>query len=153
MHEHDVGPYFERLFDHLPLMVFVKHAADLRFAFLNQAAEELIGHPREVLLGKTDHDVFPAEQADFFTTRDRSVLDSGELDEVEEPIETTTGPRWLRTRKVALTDEQGAPVFLLGISEDITERKERQAALAAKSRALEETLAQLMALEPLAVSG
>jgi PAS domain S-box-containing protein len=139
--------------EHVPMMVFVKHADDLRFALWNRAGAELIGHAREDLLGKTDHDFFPQAQADFFTARDREVLDSGALVAVEEPIETAHGPRQLFTKKIPIFDDDGAPRFLLGVSEDITERKAREAALAAKSRALEETLAQLIALEPLAVTG
>lgn len=152
-HAAEVAPYFGSLLDHLPLMVFVKRAADLRFVFVNKAAEQLMGHSREALLGKTDTDFFPAEQAAFFNARDREVLDSGELSVVEEPIDTPAGQRWLRTRKVALTGDDGTPRYLLGISADITEARAAGDALKSKSRALEEALAQLMALEPLAVTG
>ena len=116
-------PHLLRLLDNLPLMVFAKHAHDLRFAFINRAGAELIGVPANQLLGKTDHDFFPQAQADHFVARDRQVIASGELDIVEEPIETASGARTLRTRKVVLTDEDGAPQFLLGISEDITEAR------------------------------
>jgi light-regulated signal transduction histidine kinase (bacteriophytochrome) len=45
------------------------------------------------------------------------------LDIPEEPIETGRGRRWLHTKKVPIKDDAGGPVFLLGISEDITQRK------------------------------
>ncbi len=51
------------------------------------------------------------------------------LDIPEEPIATKNGQRWLHTRKVPLLDEAGRPRYLLGISEDITERKRNAEAL------------------------
>ena len=113
-----------QIVENLPNMVFVKDAEDLRFVLFNRAGEELIGHDRADLLGKNDYDLFPAEQADFFTAKDREVLDSGRpLDIPEEPIETPTGRRWLHTKKVPLLGADGTPQYLLGISEDITERR------------------------------
>ena len=111
--------------EHIPNMIFLKNAADLRFAFLNRAGEDLLGYTRQELLGKTDYDLFPNEQADMFTSKDRQVLTGREmLDVHEEPIHTRIrGTRILHTKKVPLTDGQGRPQFLLGISEDITDQK------------------------------
>jgi two-component system, OmpR family, phosphate regulon sensor histidine kinase PhoR len=42
----------------------------------------------------------------------------------EESIQTKCkGERWLHTKKIPICDPQGAPQYLLGISEDITDRK------------------------------
>ena len=51
---------------------------------------------------------------------------SGEgLDIPEEDIDTVAlGKRWLHTRKVPILDDQGQPVYLLGISDDITDVKQ-----------------------------
>ena len=48
--------------------------------------------------------------------------------DLEEPIDTANGRRWLHTRKVPILQPDGKPLFLLGISEDITERKEAEEA-------------------------
>lgn len=111
--------------ENIPNMIFLKHAADLRFALINKAGEQLLGIDRSDLIGKNDYDFFLKEQADFFTRNDRGVLDSTEvLDIPEEPIETRQlGKRFLHTKKLALRDHEGKPEFLLGISEDITEAK------------------------------
>ena len=46
------------------------------------------------------------------------------VDIPEEPIQTRhQGVRFLHTKKVPILDPSGQPLYLLGISEDITERK------------------------------
>ncbi|MEA2613732.1 MAG: hypothetical protein QOI52_1691, partial [Chloroflexota bacterium] len=120
--------FLESVLENLPTMVFVKEAEELRFVRFNQAGVDLIGIPREELIGKNDHDFFSEQEADHFNDDDRAVLASGEiLDIPEEPIETAgNGSRILHTRKIAIRDEHGEPRYLLGISEDITDRKHAQ---------------------------
>ncbi|MDP2694470.1 MAG: PAS domain S-box protein [Gallionella sp.] len=120
----------DSIVDNIPSMVFLKRASDLRFVLFNRAGEALVGHSRNELLGRNDYDFFPKEQADFFTGKDRATLEQGGITDIpEEPIETSSGSRILHTKKLALRDEQGQPQYLLGISEDITERKQIEAAL------------------------
>ncbi|TAJ08793.1 MAG: PAS domain S-box protein [Nitrospirae bacterium] len=111
--------------EHSPNMFFVKDAQDLRFVLFNKAGEELVGYKREEMIGKNDYDFFPKDEADFFTAKDREVLASGRLLEIpEEPIQTRhKGLRYLRTLKVPILDQEGRPRYLLGLSEDITDRK------------------------------
>jgi PAS domain S-box-containing protein len=116
----------EAVVENVPLMIFLKEAVDLRFVIFNRAGEELLGYDRKVLLGKSDLDLFPPVQAAHFMAKDREVLDgeSDILDIPEEPILTAKkGQRLLHTRKVCIKGADGATKYLLGISEDITERK------------------------------
>lgn len=117
--------FLDKVVENIPNMLFVKEANELRFVRFNKAGEELIDVPRTELIGKNDYDFFPKDQADFFTKKDREVFTSGELLDIpEEPIETQKkGTRLLHTKKVPIYDEGGNPRFLLGISEDITEKK------------------------------
>jgi PAS domain S-box-containing protein len=119
--------FLNSIVDNIPSMVFIKDARDLRFVRVNRSGERLLGLTNQDLVGKNDHDVFPESQADFFTRKDREVLESGiELNIPEEEIDTaSTGKRWLHTRKVPILDETGQPIYLLGISVDITESKQR----------------------------
>jgi len=83
--------YLDAIIENIPNMVFVKDAKDLRFTLFNRAGEELIGAPRDVLIGKSDFDFVPREQAEAFTTKDREVLrQTGLVDIWEEPIDTAT---------------------------------------------------------------
>jgi len=115
----------------IPAMVFLKRASDLRFEMFNYAGEELLGLEQTALLGKSDHDFFPPEQAGGFAAKDREVLDSGlPLDIPQETIRARNGePRILHTRKIGIYDDAGKPTHLLGISLDITEQKLAEAAL------------------------
>lgn len=117
---------FEAVVENVPLMIFLKEATDLRFLLLNRAGEELLGYDRTEFLGKSDLDLFPPEQAANFMAKDREVLESEScvVDIPEEPVLTAKkGERHLHTRKVCIRGADGAMKYLLGISEDITERK------------------------------
>ncbi|SEM16091.1 PAS domain S-box-containing protein [Syntrophus gentianae] len=116
--------FLSSIIENIPDMIFIKDAKDLRFIRFNRAGENLLGFKREELIGKSDYDFFPREQADFFTKNDREVLDSGQpCDIPEEPIASRSGKRILHTQKIPIPDKDGNPAYLLGISEDITERK------------------------------
>ncbi|MBX3205002.1 MAG: PAS domain-containing protein [Labilithrix sp.] len=116
--------------ENIPHMLFVKDAERLAFALFNRAGEDLLGLSRDALLGKTDYDLFPEADAAFFQKKDRETLDGKLLVDIEEePLQTERGVRWLHTKKVPILDAEGRPQFLLGISEDITERKLADAAL------------------------
>ncbi|MEQ1563659.1 MAG: PAS domain S-box protein, partial [Nitrospiraceae bacterium] len=132
--------FIESMFEHLPNMVFVKDAKDLRFVRLNKAGEELLGYSRSDLLGKNDYDFFSKEEADFFTAKDREALSGGRLVNIpEETIQSKTkGLCLLHTKKIPICDSLGTPQYLLGISEDITQRKEIEVALVSARLAAEE---------------
>ncbi|MEI7639447.1 MAG: HD domain-containing phosphohydrolase [Syntrophus sp. (in: bacteria)] len=119
----------EAVVENVPLMIFLKEATDLRFVIFNRAGEELLGYDRSDLMGKNNLDLFPPEQAVQFMAKDREVLDGevGMLDIPEESILTAKkGQRLLHTRKVCIRGSDEATKYLLGISEDITERKQAE---------------------------
>jgi PAS domain S-box-containing protein len=116
--------FLDTIIENIPAMVFVKDAETLRYERFNRAGEALTGVSQEALLGKNDYDLFPVEQARFFQEKDREVLRNRQLVDIpEEPIATPQGQRWLHTKKIPILGPAGEPRYLLGISEDITDRK------------------------------
>lgn len=120
--------FLDAVIENIPDMIFVKDARELRFIRFNKAGLDLLGSALDDLIGKNDYDFFPPEQAKFFIQKDRQVLNEKiTVDIPEEPIETrANGRRILHTKKVPILDSNGDPEYLLGISEDITERKQAQ---------------------------
>lgn len=123
--------FFSSIVEQIPHMVFIKSPGDLRFLRINTAGEKLLGYARDELIGKNDYDFFSREQANFFIAKDREVLETGmELDVAEEEIDTgNLGKRYLHTKKVPIKDTKGKSIFLLGISEDITDRRNAEVQL------------------------
>lgn len=116
--------FLDSVVENIPNMIFVKDARDLSFIRFNKAGEELLGYKRESLIGKNDYDFFTKEEADFFTDKDRKVLESKKLLDIpEEAMKTENNEtRILHTQKIPILDNAGEPSFLLGISEDITDK-------------------------------
>lgn len=139
--------FLDSIIENIPDMIFIKDANDLKFVRLNAAGEDLLGYSRQQLLGKNDSDFFPAAESESFRSRDMKVLGgSGRIDIAEEPIHTShKGVRLLRTKKVAVLDENGAPTHLLGISEDVTEKKELEKKIIALNATLQLRAAELEA--------
>ena len=126
MREHQIE--LDTIIDNLPLMLFMQDARDLRLIRINKAGIELIGQSPVQLLGKSDFDLFKEEQASRFTAVDHKVLrDPGLVDISEAMINTSRGQRTVNTRKVAICGTDGNPKYLVGLSEDITERKQTEA--------------------------
>ena len=134
--------FLESVLNALPVGVAAKDATDLRFVLWNPMLATLLGVTPENALGKTDHDFFPPEQAELFTRKDREVLDSGQiLDIPEEKVSTQSGEtRILHTKKTAVLDENNHPLYLLAITEDITDRKRAETQLAEQQRTLKAIL-------------
>ena len=147
----------EAVVDNLPVALFAKDASDdFRFILWNKKQEEVTTIPREKALGKTDHDLFSQESADYFREMDQSVIDRGKLVDIpEEIIDTEKGGEiFLRTVKVPIKRPNRS--VLVGISEDITERvrgreqlEKLNRNLTEKNRELEETQLQLIQAEKL----
>jgi PAS domain S-box-containing protein len=134
----NLNRFLDSIIEHIPAMIFMKNAKDLRFERFNRAGEKLLGRAREELIGKNDYDFFPREQADFFVNKDREVLRQKKLQDVlEEPIQTPRGTRWLQTTKIPLLGPSGEAEHLLGISLDITERKQAEEVLRTSHEELE----------------
>ncbi|HVR00570.1 MAG TPA: ATP-binding protein [Polyangia bacterium] len=119
-----LNSFLDSIIEHIPAMVFVKDAETLRYERFNRACEVVTGLSSQNILGRSDLDCFPEDMARSFQQTDRAVLQSRQpVDIPEEAIQTVNGVRWLHTKKIPILGPSGEPRYLLGISEDITDRK------------------------------
>jgi PAS domain S-box-containing protein len=84
------------------------------------------------LIGRTDHDFYPAESADQYRREELEIMRSGRalVDHEEDVYYSLNGTTaYLLTTKVPLRDERGEVVGIIGINQDITRRKEGEKAL------------------------
>ena len=114
----------DSIVENLPSMLFVKDAKDHRYVEWNKAAEELTGLLKADMLGKDDFSFWPKDEAQFFIDKDKEVIKNKKLFDIpEEPLTTKhKGIRTLHTRKIPIYDENGEAKYLLGMSEDITDK-------------------------------
>lgn len=135
--------FLETVLEHVAHPVFVKDP-EFRFVFVNQALCDMVGHTREELLGKTDYEFFPRDEADFFRAKDRAVFEGRvEVHIEQEDITDAAGTRHvLATTKVPMLNRVGEAAYLVGIIHDITQLKIAEDALRAYSQDLEERVAE-----------
>ncbi len=122
--------FLESVLKTLPVAVIAKEAKELRYVLWNPAAEEVLGATAKDMMGKNAYDLLALEQAEAMIEHDRQVLKSNRIIDIPEASVMTNGEaRILHTKKTAVFDEDGKPQYLLAITEDITERKQAEAAL------------------------
>lgn len=119
--------FLQQIIDASPSMIFVKDY-DSRFVLANPMVAKIYNTTPENLIGKNDSDFdLLLSEVEHFRQSDRNVIDSGQPLHLEEPITGPSGEtRWLQTTKVPVVSADGQSRFVLGISTDITERKQNE---------------------------
>jgi PAS domain S-box-containing protein len=112
----------QAMLDRSPSLIFLK---DLQGRYLdaNLQFERTFHLSRQDIVGKTDHDIFPTEQATAFRTNDLKVLEAGRSLQFEEVALYDDGPHTSIVSKFPLRRLDGTPYAICGITTDITERK------------------------------
>ena len=132
--------------DTIPHRVFWK---DLNRVYqgCNSSFAEVAGvGPPINIVGKSDHDLaWTTETADCFREGDRRVMESNtpELNVVEPHLQADGTVAWLETSKLPLHDADGKVMGLLGVCQNITDRKHAETQLSQRTAELEQTLQEL----------
>jgi PAS domain S-box-containing protein len=119
--------FLDSVIDSVSDPIFVKDRQH-RWTLLNDAFCNFIGKPREALIGKSDYDFFPDEEADVFWAKDELVFESKESNLNEERFTSADGEEHhIQTRKTPFVAGDGREM-LVGIIRDISDLKRYEAA-------------------------
>ncbi|MEO8206193.1 MAG: PAS domain S-box protein, partial [Chthoniobacterales bacterium] len=114
------------LIDTIPDLIFFK---DRNSAFLgcNKAFEKHVGVPEKGLIGQTDYDIVPRDLAEQYRSKDKELLATGRTICTEDWIPSKNGEGgYYETVKAPYFGPDGESLGLIGVSRDITERKQAQ---------------------------
>ena len=118
----------EAFLEHIPDNVYFKDR-DSRFVCISRAMADYLGlaSPAQAL-GKADSDIFSSEHADQAFADEQQIIRTGESKTGIEEKETWPDGResWALTTKVPLKDRHGKIIGTMGISHNITDRKESE---------------------------
>ncbi len=125
------------IIENLPAILFTKDAQG-RHLMVNRHFEEGVGVSRDIAIGRTDREIFPADAAQSIMEMDRRVLDGKAPMTFEERVPHPDGQLHdYLTTKVPLLNSQGEAHSLIGIATDITYLKKLHAELAQALNAAE----------------
>jgi rsbT co-antagonist protein RsbR len=137
----------QTVFDTIPDPIFVKDL-EHRWIACNQAFCKLLGHPYQAIIGHSDPDLWPAEQAKIFWQGDDDVTHSGQAHDSEELATGADGvEHTIWTRKFPMRNAKGNIIGLSGIIIDITEIRRRQQEIARLEATLIEKQAEISSRE------
>jgi PAS domain S-box-containing protein len=114
--------FLSHVFEAIQNPVFVKDQT-FRFVFVNDAFCAFMHRERHELIGLTDFDVVPAEQARVFRDVDAAILAGSTTHENEEVISTPDGIEFVLVARKSVFELPGRGRYVVGVLSDITERK------------------------------
>jgi PAS domain S-box-containing protein len=119
--------YLRTLIDTLPMRAWLKDTQS-RYLAANQATARACGNSVDYMVGRTDGDLWPSEQADHYRREEEQIMASGRGTTVEEQIRVDGQPVWMESYKAPVIDEDGTVLGTVGVSRDISDRKATEAA-------------------------
>ncbi|OHB33676.1 MAG: hypothetical protein A2X84_03235 [Desulfuromonadaceae bacterium GWC2_58_13] len=115
----------QNILDNSNALIYLK-GLDGRYMFVNSFFEKLFGQNRGQVVGKSDFDLFPADQAEVFRANDSAVLSLDAPLQFEEAVPQTEGVHTYLSVKFPLHSNAGQTYAICGIATDISERKEAE---------------------------
>jgi len=113
------------ILDKTPTVVFIKDTEG-KYLLVNKRYEELFHITNREIIGKIDHDIFPADMADKFRENDLEVIKADKPMEIEELLPQDDGIHTYISVKFPLYDDAGKTYAVCGIATDITQRKQAE---------------------------
>jgi len=114
---------FGVMVDASPDLFYFKDA-DLIYRYVNQAFCRLFDVSSQHILGHTDFDVFPANNAERHRIADQTVLATGRSQSFEYKVDRNDRSVWLQVIKTPVLDEIGRVAGVFCVARNITDHKE-----------------------------
>ncbi|PSB03214.1 diguanylate cyclase [Merismopedia glauca CCAP 1448/3] len=109
-----------------PILIYMKDRQG-RLRIANPATLSFLGKSASEVIGKTEVDFYiNQDEAIPVMENDRQVMKTGQVQMFEETMELPGGIRTFLSVKAPYRDVQGATIGLIGVSTEITERKQLQ---------------------------
>ncbi|MCX5787638.1 MAG: PocR ligand-binding domain-containing protein [Elusimicrobia bacterium] len=118
--------FLSSIIDSVADPIFVKDRLH-RWVLLNKAYCEFMGYTREELIGKSDTDFFPKEEAEVFWAKDEEVFKSGKTNVNEEKFTDSKGRLHVIVTKKELYRDAEGKEFIVGVIRDVTGSKRVEA--------------------------
>ena len=115
------------LIDNIPDLVYFKDDKN-RFIRVNKATAEFAGTTPENMIGKTEFDFFPREQAEAASAHDKWITKFNRplVDKIEKITRVDGTEHWVSVTKIPQHNGKGQVIGTMGISRDFTERKKTE---------------------------
>lgn len=119
--------FLDTIVEHLPAMLFVKDARTRRYLLVNRAGAEMIGRPRDELIGRTDRELF-ANGLQYEQNDDEALR----TDQIGAPVESSFigkgGQRYdVRTRRIVIEGPDSPRQYIIGLSENVSDTRRAEA--------------------------
>ncbi len=110
------------IIENIPEGIIAKDARNLRYVFLNKAAEKMIGMSRTEIMGKTARELFSAEAAELIERRDRQlILQEQQLEPIVDTIDNPVrGRQTISVRRPQIGGPDGESHLFVSMVEDRT---------------------------------
>jgi PAS domain S-box-containing protein len=132
---------YRTFLENIPQKLFVKDRNLLYIYCSENYAQDLKIRPEDIA-GKTDADFFPTDVAEKYLSDDKRIVESGNLEHIEDRYVTEGQSFIVHMVKTPIRDEKGNIIGLLGIFWDITEQKRNEEKLREYGVHLEGLLAE-----------
>ena len=129
---------FDALLEHVPEQIYFKDK-ESRFIMASRSVIEQFGVKEiEELIGKTDFDYFTEEHARPAYEDEQKIIKTGKpiLGKIEKETHPDGRVTWVSTTKIPRYDDKGKVIGILGVSRDVTARKELEEKLESRLKRL-----------------
>ena len=131
--------FLSDLIENSEALIYVKDRQG-HYLMVNRKWENVTRHSRELALGKGDLELFPGSVGEQFFANDKRVMESQQVAQIEEILDSPDGRRHFVSCKFPLYDEEGRVNGLCGMTTEVTFVKKAEQQLLETNASLESAI-------------